>query len=126
MEFTSPDSTSQPQRPRDGRARGKSNGSATTPLYWQHQRAESYASVDNVKPPPIRLEDHTEEPSEHSGALWAKSVTILDYVVVKGSKSGVGAYVVWNCKVETLDVRVGSLRSAFLYRSSLYLLWSRC
>lgn len=119
MEFSSPDPPPQPQRPRDGRARGKSNGSATTPLYWQHQRAESYASVDNVKPPPIRLEDHTEEPSEHSGALWAKSVTILNYVIVKGSKTGVGAYVVWNCKVETLDVRVGSLSYVFvldLYR----------
>lgn len=107
MDSTSPESI-RPQRPHDGRARGKSNGSASTPLYWQHQRAESYASVNNVKPPPIRLEDHTEEPSEHSGALWAKSVTVLDYVIVKGSKTGVGAYVVWNCKVETLDVRAGS------------------
>ena len=125
MEFTSSDSTPQPQRPRDVRARGKSNGSATTPLYWQHQRTVSYASVDNVKPPPIRLEDHTEEPSEHSGALWAKNVTIVDYVIVSG-KSGVGAYVVWNCKVDTLDVRVGRLRYAFISDLYCYCLWSRC
>lgn len=125
MEFKSSDDTPQPQRPRDGRVRGKSNSSATTPLYWQHQRAESYASVDNVKPPPIRLEDHTEEPSEHSGALWAKSVTVLNYVIVSG-KTGVGAYVVWNCKVETLDVRVDSLRYAFISDLYRYYVGSRC
>lgn len=78
--------------------------SAVVPPYWrQHQRADSTASLDNLRPPPITLEDHTEVPSEQSSALWAKSVTIHDYTIVSGSRTGIGAYVVWNCTVETLD-----------------------
>ena len=54
----------------------------------------------------ITLEDHTEDPtSETTKGLWAKSVTIDDYIIVKGT-SGIGAYVVWTCKIGTLDVRV--------------------
>ena len=104
MERSSPDTRTTPPQLRSGNADGRGNYVAIVPPYWQHHRAGSYASVGDGKPPPIRLEDHTEEPSEQSGALWAKSVTILDYVIVSGSKTGVGAYVVWNCKVETLDV----------------------
>jgi hypothetical protein len=59
--------------------------------------------------PLITLEDHTEDPaSETTRGLWARSVTIDDHVIVKG-KSGIGAYVVWTCKIQTLDVRVGCL-----------------
>lgn len=51
------------------------------------------------------LEDHTADPNaETSRGLWARSVTVDDYVIVQG-KTGIGAYVVWNCKVSTLDVR---------------------
>lgn len=74
------------------------------PPYWLHRRDESYSSVGIVRPPPITLEDHTEEPSEQSKSLWAKGVTIDDYVTVSGNVPRVGDYVVWNCKVETLDV----------------------
>jgi len=63
----------------------------------------SYTS-DNGRPTPISLEDHTDEASEQCRVLWAKSVTIDDYVVVSGTAPGLGAYVVWNCTVETLDV----------------------
>ncbi|KAI9811344.1 MAG: PX domain-containing protein ypt35 [Pycnora praestabilis] len=76
------------------------------PPYWQHQRAGSYASVESTRPARsagITLEDHTEESSDQCGALWAKSVSIDDHVIVSGSRTGVGAYVVWNCTVETLD-----------------------
>jgi hypothetical protein len=61
-------------------------------------------STDNGRPTPISLEDHTDDGSEQSKGLWAKSVTIDDYVVVSGTAPGLGAYVVWNCTVETLDV----------------------
>ena len=74
------------------------------PPYWQHRRDESYSSIGIVRPPPITLEDHTEEPSEQSKSLWAKGVSIEDYVTVSGNLPGVGDYVVWNCKVDTLDV----------------------
>ncbi|OCK80957.1 PX domain-containing protein [Lepidopterella palustris CBS 459.81] len=77
------------------------------PLYWQrHQRNDSslsYASLDIGRPPPITLEDHTQEGSDQCKALWARHVTIDDYVIVSGNAPGVGAYVVWNCTVETLD-----------------------
>jgi hypothetical protein len=36
--------------------------------------------------------------------LWAQSIAIDDYVVVRGS-TGIGAYVVWNCRINTLQVR---------------------
>lgn len=120
MEFPSPDSTIQPPQPGDGEAPRKGNRATTVPPYWRHQRAESYASLEIVKPPPIRLEDHTEEPSEQSGAVWAKRVTILDHVIVTGNESGIGAYVVWNIKVETLDVRSSLLCSWLLYWKFVY------
>ena len=77
---------------------------ALVPPYWQHRRHESYTSLEQKKPPPITLEDHIEEPSEESFSLWAKGVSVDSYVIVSGNLSGVGDYVVWNCKVETLDV----------------------
>lgn len=52
----------------------------------------------------ITLEDHAADPEcETSRGLWAQSVLIEDHVVVHG-KTGVGAYVVWNCRIQTLDV----------------------
>ncbi len=80
--------------------------SSLTPPYWQRQRTSSHQSQRSVHAAPITLEDHTEAPSDQSGALWARSVSIDDYVVVSSGSTGVGAYVVYNCTVETLDVRL--------------------
>jgi hypothetical protein len=79
--------------------------SGIVPPYWRHYRAVSRASQISVDgPPAITLEDHTEDPdSDTSRGLWARSVTIDDHVVVQG-ENGVGAYVVWNCKIQTLEV----------------------
>ena len=77
------------------------------PPYWQmHCRNESALSTASLhlRPSGILLEDHTEEQCEQSKALWAREVTIDDYTVVSGSAPGIGAYVVWNCTVETLNV----------------------
>ena len=77
-----------------------------SPPYWQHQRSISHVSADSrANAPPISLEDHTEAYDDANCALWAKDITIQDYVIVKGGSAGVGAYVVWNCRVQTLDVR---------------------
>lgn len=84
--------------------RGAKPSSSLVPPYWSHRRYESYSSAKNTKPAPITLEDHTEEPSEQSGAVWAKGVTIDDYVLVSGTVPNVGNFVVWNCKIDTLDV----------------------
>lgn len=52
----------------------------------------------------ITLEDHTEDPnSETSRGLWAQSVAVENHAVVHG-KNGVGDYVVWHCRIQTLDV----------------------
>ena len=83
---------------------GTDSASALVPPYWSHRRYESYSSVKNSKPPPITLEDHTEDPSEQDGAVWASGVAIDDYVLVSGTVPSVGNFVVWNCKIETIDV----------------------
>lgn len=80
--------------------------SGVVPPYWQrHERGSSRASQTSLaRSTLITLEDHTADPdSETSRGLWARSVSIDDHVVVQG-KTGVGAYVVWNCNVQTLDV----------------------
>lgn len=78
--------------------------SGVIPPYWSHHRNASRTSQISQDQPVITLEDHTEDPnSETSRGLWAKSVTIDDYAVVEG-KTGVGAYVVWSCRIQTLDV----------------------
>ncbi|KAH9879419.1 hypothetical protein J1614_002859 [Plenodomus biglobosus] len=81
---------------------------SVVPPYWRKHhrdpsRLSSYSTSDNGHPTPIGLEDHTDEGSEQCKVLWAKGVTIDDYVVVSGTAPGLGAYVVWNCTVETLD-----------------------
>ncbi|KAL4957844.1 hypothetical protein BDW69DRAFT_191343 [Aspergillus filifer] len=78
--------------------------SGIVPPYWSHHRNASRTSQYSVDGgPAITLEDHTEDPnSETSRGLWAKSVTVDDHVVVQG-KTGIGAYVVWNCKIRTLE-----------------------
>jgi len=74
------------------------------PPYWQHGGSPSEGTnVSLDRPPPITLEDHTDSLSASRNALWAKSVSIDDYVVVRGNPTGIGAYVVWNCNVQTLD-----------------------
>lgn len=85
-------------------AGGANPSPSLVPPYWSHRRYESYSSVKIAKPAPITLEDHTEEPCEQSAAVWAKGVGIDDYVLVSGTVPSVGNFVVWNCKVETLDV----------------------
>ena len=87
------------QRPTPHRA-----GKSVTPPYWQRQRSSSHTSAQSLGPGAITLVDHTEDASSQSGGLWAKSVTIDDYTIVSESRTGIGAYVVYNCTVETLDV----------------------
>lgn len=84
--------------------------SGIVPPYWSHHRNASRAShISLDQAPGITLEDHTEDPDcETSRGLWAKSVVVDDHVVVQG-KTGIGSYVVWNCRIQTLDVRQRSL-----------------
>ena len=77
-----------------------------SPPYWKyHDRTKSStseASLTYLRPPPIQLEDHSDEDHEVGRACWARHVSIDDYVVVGGGGAVAGTYVVWNCTVETL------------------------
>ena len=90
------------QQPANGD--GKNDSKSVVPPYWSHRRYESYASVENTKPPPITLEDHTEGFSEQSDSVWAKGVVIEDYVLVQGNVPNIGNFIVWNCRIDMLDV----------------------
>jgi hypothetical protein len=80
--------------------------SPLSPPYWKTDfNDESSTSVERRHlHSQIQLEDHTEESSEQSKALWAKAVRIDDHVVVRGAAPAIGAYVVWNCTVDLLNV----------------------
>jgi len=40
---------------------------------------------------------------DRNKACWAKSVQVKDYVLVNGSSTNIGAFAVWNIRVETLN-----------------------
>ncbi|OQU93669.1 PX domain-containing protein [Cladophialophora immunda] len=77
--------------------------SPTPPPYWQPSREPSFDELSATRPPPIALEDHTLSREPSRAALWAKSISIDEYVIVQGNPTGVGAYVVYNINVQTLD-----------------------
>lgn len=52
----------------------------------------------------IRLFDRDTNDDDRNSACWAKSVEITDYIIVNGSNTNIGAFVVWNVRVETLTV----------------------
>ena len=85
-----------------------------SPPFWHAEGQELPAPANSGIPRPapqggIRLEDHTAEDSERGRACWARSVAVRDHVVVG---SGLGAYVVYNCVVETANVCPIRLRGA--------------
>lgn len=106
-----------PATPNHDASTGKPQPEILIPPYWQHRRQVSHASVvsnasTTTKPPPIILEDHTEEDDGLTSPLWAKAVSIENFVIISGNLTGVGSYVVWICKVFTLDVRSQPFSSA--------------
>ena len=84
-----------------------SPSSINSPPYWKaHQRSTSNVSADSILPAgAIMLRDNeTNEHNDRNNACWAKSVVISDFTVVNGGPTNIGAFVVWNIKVETLNV----------------------
>jgi hypothetical protein len=78
----------------------------TSPPYWvqSHQRSASAISIDSIPNGAITLQDNTDGEDAKNKACWAKSVYIEDHVIINGSRTGIGAFVVWNITVETLHV----------------------
>lgn len=91
-----------------------------------HVRAVSSSSIESVLPPgAITLQDNERDEDEDDNsyiarrsnsselyagrdrnrACWARSVQVTDYVLVNGSATNIGAFVVWNIRVEALNVR---------------------
>lgn len=126
MESADPEDTSGPHPPRTSSVQELATTTDDAaaihhpPPFWntnRHGRTvsdASYTSVRHLRPPPIRLEDHSEEDHEQGKACWAKHVTIEDYTVVSGG-TGIGAYVVWNCTVETLKGGPFTIRKRYVY-----------
>ncbi|KAG6003487.1 hypothetical protein E4U43_000915 [Claviceps pusilla] len=93
-----------------------SASSVTSPPYWltthNHQRNRS---ADSILPAgAITLQDNeTSEHDDRNNACWAKSVDIVDYTVVNGGATSVGAFVVWNVRVETLNRSYMNVRKRY-------------
>lgn len=81
----------------------------TSPPYWYqshptHARSASRASEESFAGAIILRDNENSSIDERNHACWAKSVDITDHVVVNGSATNIGAFVVWNIRVETLSV----------------------
>lgn len=93
-----------------------SNSSVTSPPYWKtgsnHQRTRS---ADSLLPAgAITLQDNeTSEHNDRNNACWAKNVEIVDYTVVNGGTTSIGAFVVWNVRVETLTGSFMNIRKRY-------------
>ncbi|KAF7554108.1 hypothetical protein G7046_g6914 [Stylonectria norvegica] len=105
--------TSQDEQPSDGEETFHdtftSPTSITSPPYWHnsrgHQRSISNMSAESVLPAgAIAMRDNeTSEHDDRNNACWAKSVEIADCTIVNSSATNIGAFVVWNIRVETLN-----------------------
>jgi hypothetical protein len=78
----------------------------SSPPYWtqSHRRSVSTISVESTPPGGIKLLDNTDGRDNKNEFCWAKAVHIDDHVVINGNRTGIGAFVVWNITVETLNV----------------------
>ncbi|KZZ90221.1 sorting nexin-like protein [Moelleriella libera RCEF 2490] len=98
-------------QPQDaGASSASSNISVTSPPYWMTTaHRQRNASSDSILPAgAITLQDNdTSEHDDRNNACWARSVDIVDHVVVNGGARSIGAFVVWNIRVETLSDGVG-------------------
>ncbi|KAH6900655.1 Phox homologous domain-containing protein [Thelonectria olida] len=96
-----------------------SPSSVTSPPYWVHthghQRNVSEVSVESILPAgAITLRDNeTNEHNERNNACWAMSVEIADHTIVNGSATNIGAFVVWNIRVETLNGSYMNIRKRY-------------
>ncbi|KAG5913846.1 hypothetical protein E4U53_004760 [Claviceps sorghi] len=93
-----------------------STSSVTSPPYWlttHHQRRNR--SADSILPAgAITLRDNeTSEHDDRNKACWAASVDIVDYTVVNGGATSVGAFVVWNVRVETMNRSYMNIRKRY-------------
>ncbi|KAI9163160.1 PX domain-containing protein [Paramyrothecium foliicola] len=115
-------SDSSDEAPPDTASSTLTSSSISSPPYWlnssssrSHRRTISTMSAESVLPTgAITLRDNdTNEHNDRSSACWAKSVEIADYTVVNGASTNVGAFVVWNIRVETLTGSFMNIRKRY-------------
>ncbi|KAG5941812.1 hypothetical protein E4U60_007614 [Claviceps pazoutovae] len=93
-----------------------STSSVTSPPYWKTTANYSRSrSAESILPAgAITLQDNeTSEHNDRNNACWAKSVEIVDYTVVNGGATSIGAFVVWNVRVETLNRSYMNIRKRY-------------
>ncbi|ATY62573.1 sorting nexin [Cordyceps militaris] len=96
-----------------------STPSITMPPYWQNmpsrQRAASTHSSDSGRPTGaiLLLDNEADDDEARNNACWAKSVEIIDHTVVNGGATSIGAFVVWNVRVETLQGSYMNIRKRY-------------
>lgn len=108
----------------------------SSPPYWlvQHTNNAPGASGESTtEPGGITMRDNeTEDCGGRNSACWARSVEIPDYVVVNGSSTNIGAFVVFNVRVETMNVSDGlpesrpGMRAVVLPSHEQPLTWDVC
>ncbi|KAJ4394025.1 hypothetical protein N0V93_003242 [Gnomoniopsis smithogilvyi] len=110
----------------------------TSPPYWAHGHtfeSQSASQANNMSTESlvlggITLQDNEADESDHPGqrdseetrtsygrdrnkACWAKSVEVTNYVTVNGSATNIGAFVVWNIRVQTLQGPYMNIRKRY-------------
>ncbi|THX75298.1 PX-domain-containing protein [Aureobasidium pullulans] len=82
------------------------------PPYFNGIRLERTDSATTATGRGIDLVDQSDEDHEIGRACWASDVSVDDYVVVSGP-TGIGAYVVWSCTIETFKGGSITLRKRY-------------
>ncbi|KAG6028847.1 hypothetical protein E4U19_001258 [Claviceps sp. Clav32 group G5] len=93
-----------------------STSSVTSPPYWKTSANYSRnRSAESILPAgAITLQDNeTSEHNDRNNACWARSVEIVDYTVVNGGATSIGAFVVWIVRVETLNRSYMNIRKRY-------------
>lgn len=62
---------------------------------------------------PEQQETRTSYGRDRNKACWARSVEVTDHVVVNGSATNIGAFVVWNIRVQTLSGPYMNIRKRY-------------
>ncbi|KAI2640981.1 Phox-like protein [Xylaria nigripes] len=110
----------------NGNQQSSTRSPVTSPPYWTVQNSRVH-SFDHGRTPPnasatslvpaglgITLQDNENSSvDDRGGACWAKSVELTDYVTVNGSTTNIGAFVVWNIRVETLNGSYMNIRKRY-------------
>lgn len=108
---SAPAAVLEPRGGDDGEEDRRPDSAVTSPPYWivssaAPRRRASRLSVDSDPPAgAITLRDNdTSKRGDADDGCWARGVDVVDYTVVNGSATNIGAFVVWNVRVETLNV----------------------